>query len=313
MADPNIDINDLWTTEEVEETETDYNIADMKNQKLNVSFLRQAYDLVEASGYKGISQMELASKLGVTKLISRTLVRNLVKTNVVSTYVEDIGRQRTTKYVSKKLDDKNTYKKRMEDEITKIKEYSRSLKIEKCSDNEPVVDDVQNCNESIIETSSHVETENPVIEDVVSNDERRYIFNKTNFILKKYKLLKKKRYFYTSLKNRGATTINGKKLNVMKKFRKKNHEINNINKNTDIFESDFYKTIESTLKVQKPKCKKKSKKNAVTGIMEDLSNYAVPSNISYRLIRRANMIVGKVQERKVLEDTQELMKVRICF
>uniref|UniRef100_A0A8C3LM80 General transcription factor IIIC subunit 1 n=1 Tax=Chrysolophus pictus TaxID=9089 RepID=A0A8C3LM80_CHRPC len=62
--------------------------------------LTQAYELIESRGTKGISQAELRLAMNVGKLESRMLCRLLERYKVVKGFMEDEGRQRTTKYIS---------------------------------------------------------------------------------------------------------------------------------------------------------------------------------------------------------------------
>uniref|UniRef100_A0A8B9FJS5 General transcription factor IIIC subunit 1 n=1 Tax=Amazona collaria TaxID=241587 RepID=A0A8B9FJS5_9PSIT len=62
--------------------------------------LTQAYELIESRGTKGISQAEIRLAMNVGKLESRMLCRLLERYKVVKGFMEDEGRQRTTKYIS---------------------------------------------------------------------------------------------------------------------------------------------------------------------------------------------------------------------
>ncbi|NWI95049.1 TF3C1 factor, partial [Pitta sordida] len=62
--------------------------------------LTQAYELIESRGTKGISQAEIRLAMNVGKLEARMLCRLLDRYKVVKGFMEDEGRQRTTKYVS---------------------------------------------------------------------------------------------------------------------------------------------------------------------------------------------------------------------
>jgi DNA-binding Lrp family transcriptional regulator len=61
---------------------------------LDRPILMQAFNVVEDAGPEGISQVELSIKMGVSKLQARTLCRNLLKKGVLSTFMNDVGRQR---------------------------------------------------------------------------------------------------------------------------------------------------------------------------------------------------------------------------
>uniref|UniRef100_A0A8C5JRF3 General transcription factor IIIC subunit 1 n=1 Tax=Junco hyemalis TaxID=40217 RepID=A0A8C5JRF3_JUNHY len=62
--------------------------------------LTQAYQLIESRGTRGISQAELRLAMNVGKLEARMLCRLLERYKVVKGFMEDEGRQRTTKYIS---------------------------------------------------------------------------------------------------------------------------------------------------------------------------------------------------------------------
>lgn len=66
---------------------------------LDVPIMTQAFNAVDESGPNGLTQVELSKKLGMTKLQARTLCRNLLRRNLVSTFMNDVGRQRFYKYV----------------------------------------------------------------------------------------------------------------------------------------------------------------------------------------------------------------------
>ncbi|KAF7662374.1 hypothetical protein LDENG_00237400 [Lucifuga dentata] len=65
-------------------------------------FLSQAYHIVLSSGTTGISQRALGYRMNVGKLEARMLCRKLERDDLVKTFMEDEGRQRTTKYISHK-------------------------------------------------------------------------------------------------------------------------------------------------------------------------------------------------------------------
>ncbi|XP_029432764.1 general transcription factor 3C polypeptide 1 [Rhinatrema bivittatum] len=62
--------------------------------------LTQAYELILSRGSKGISQTEIRLAMNVGKLESRMLCRHLERYKLVKGFMEDEGRQRTTKYIS---------------------------------------------------------------------------------------------------------------------------------------------------------------------------------------------------------------------
>ncbi|XP_041062206.1 general transcription factor 3C polypeptide 1-like isoform X2 [Carcharodon carcharias] len=78
--------------------------------------LTQAYELIEKRGTKGISQTEIRLALNVGKLEGRMLCRLLERYKVITGFMEDEGRQRTTKYVAKTFVEQSELSKQFEKE-----------------------------------------------------------------------------------------------------------------------------------------------------------------------------------------------------
>ncbi|CAK6972755.1 general transcription factor 3C polypeptide 1-like [Scomber scombrus] len=66
-------------------------------------FLSQAYHLVLSCGTKGIPQSGIGLRMNVGKLESRMLCRKLERDGMIKGFMEDEGRQRTTKFISHKF------------------------------------------------------------------------------------------------------------------------------------------------------------------------------------------------------------------
>ncbi|XP_029909764.1 general transcription factor 3C polypeptide 1 [Myripristis murdjan] len=64
--------------------------------------LLQAYDIIVACGTRGISQTALAMRMSIGKLESRMICRKLERDGIIKGFMEDVGRQRTTKFISHK-------------------------------------------------------------------------------------------------------------------------------------------------------------------------------------------------------------------
>ncbi|KAG5278251.1 hypothetical protein AALO_G00096870 [Alosa alosa] len=62
-----------------------------------------AYEIVVNAGTKGISQSELRKRLNIGKLEGRMICRLLDRNDMIKGFMEDEGRQRTTKYISKQF------------------------------------------------------------------------------------------------------------------------------------------------------------------------------------------------------------------
>ncbi|XP_067859493.1 general transcription factor 3C polypeptide 1 isoform X2 [Heptranchias perlo] len=78
--------------------------------------LTQAYELIERRGTRGISQTEIRLALNVGKLEGRMLCRLLERYKVITGFMEDEGRQRTTKYVAKTFVEQSELSKQFEKE-----------------------------------------------------------------------------------------------------------------------------------------------------------------------------------------------------
>ncbi|XP_068606928.1 general transcription factor 3C polypeptide 1 [Brachionichthys hirsutus] len=65
--------------------------------------LSQAYNHIFSCGTKGISQSAIGMRMNVGKLESRMICRQLERFGAVKGFMEDEGRQRTTKYISHKF------------------------------------------------------------------------------------------------------------------------------------------------------------------------------------------------------------------
>ncbi|XP_070828041.1 general transcription factor 3C polypeptide 1 [Chaetodon trifascialis] len=69
---------------------------------METDVLSQAYHIVLSCGTKGIPQRDIRFRMNVGKLESRMLCRKLDRDGVIKGFMEDEGRQRTTKYISHK-------------------------------------------------------------------------------------------------------------------------------------------------------------------------------------------------------------------
>ncbi|KAJ8670622.1 hypothetical protein QAD02_001881 [Eretmocerus hayati] len=345
LSDPNIEISDIWRSEEVEEVEEQVQM-NIAAQKFNVPYLKQAYDYFESKESGGATQTELKTDLGLTRLTSRTFVRNLVKANVVSIYLDDVGRQRLTKFVSHKFESKSSLRKQFEEEMSKIKEHKRSIQVEKEKfpqiEKNVVDDNSQDCltpEKTKLEHHDELFLSDETVSLIRAENDQK--FARVNSLLKKYKLYQSvSKYSYTSSKNRSSVLksltlksdlatnlkmneveITGKTPDgtaVSQEHNLKNENLedgglitNRSNKNghTDVLGSDFYKAIETKLIVEKPECKKKSNRVAVVGLMQELNDdKSQKPNLSYRLLRRANLIIDSVRKHKIIEDFHKLMK-----
>lgn len=103
LIDPDMNVQDLWIKDdEFEEAEDDNTeAAGSVEQVLDRPLLTQAYYVVEAAGSQGVSQLELASMMNISKLQSRTICRNLLRVGLIVTFMNDIGRQRVSRFMAR--------------------------------------------------------------------------------------------------------------------------------------------------------------------------------------------------------------------
>lgn len=285
--------------------------------------MKQANAIIETSGSDGVCQTSLARKMGLTKLQSRTVLRNMVKTGIVATYMNDIGRQRLTKYVSKKFENGSTLSKQFKKEIHKIKELTKQIPtqnddIEKNVISEKrdytIISDQQRNIEKVIQSSTidesnkngNVKTREKLSTSTIRLQKAFYIVNR---ILYKYHLTKyPNRYKYTS------SSVHSSKANATQTSESNinsgnvSSHISELSKTEEI--TAAYKNIKVDMTISRPICAKKPD-GGVFGLMENVQNSERKSmtNITYRLLRRANMIIESVKENQVIDDMTKLMKV----
>ncbi|OAD53659.1 General transcription factor 3C polypeptide 1 [Eufriesea mexicana] len=318
LLSPNIDILEAWNKDEIQE-EDELQELNISNHKYGVPYLKQANTIIEANKIDGVCQGSLAKIMGLTKLQSRTILRNIVKTNIVATYMNDIGRQRLTKYVSKKYEKASKLSKQFNKEMHKIKELTKQITTESNGLEKAKIDIEENKNAIINNKEESVETIskcNIVDKDnLVENEsktttiELQKIFYIVNRILYKYHVTKRPNRYKCTFSNYLSSKIN--KIEVKEENSYSNNtllEISELSKNEKAVAA--YKNIKVDLTVLKPTNKTKSE-NEVYGFMEDVQNIEKKSvtNITYRLLRRANMIIESVKEHQVIDDMTKLMKM----
>ncbi|XP_077094311.1 general transcription factor 3C polypeptide 1 isoform X3 [Siphateles boraxobius] len=95
--------------------------------------LTQAYDIVVSTGTRGISQSVLRARLNVGKLEGRMICRLLERINMIKGFMEDEGRQRTTKYISKLFVEQS----KLSLQFTKERQRSQHLRVTHLTEPEP--------------------------------------------------------------------------------------------------------------------------------------------------------------------------------
>ncbi|XP_077271220.1 general transcription factor 3C polypeptide 1 isoform X1 [Temnothorax americanus] len=293
---PDVDVADLWHKDEKDDDE-DILELDVSNHKFNVPYLKQANVIIEANKSQGVSQAYLGKEMGLTRLQSRSFLRNMVKSRIVATYLHDMGRQRITKYVSKKFEKSSKMSKQFNKEIHRIKELTKnSHRVDKM-DVDTVIDKDKNEEEDKYADVNYArkETELKNLFYVVNRILRNYRLSK---FLPKYKCTTSK----SLLMKTRSSDINAKEQKAKLDISTSIQQIVNDAKATS-----FYNSIKTNLIAQKPI--RTEGVSEVFGFMEVVQSETKNVNITYRLLRRANMIIEAVKEHQVIDDTAKLMKM----
>ncbi|XP_015188892.1 PREDICTED: general transcription factor 3C polypeptide 1 [Polistes dominula] len=364
LINPDVDVAELLNKDEIHEDEEQIDVDIQKHQVFS-SFLKEANIMNEGSSINGVTQGSLSKDMGLTKLQSRTILRNLVKMNIVAIYMNDAGRQRVTKYVCKKFEEKSTMSKQFQKEVRRIKELTKQMSNKR---NEVIPKE----NEVIPKENEVIPKENEVIpkendlqkkeireisdfythliktiekldyQATIDNNTTKYshfglqesfintsklnsVFRIVNKIFWKYRITKSRTRYKCTFLNVSRTTAKIKLLTdeIINKKSTQNEE--NIGKTSDnsieistvkstitdnIKDLSMYKSIKTNLVTQNPMRRGKPI-NETFGFMEDVENREKKgvSNITYRLLKRANMIIESVKEHQVIDDMTKLMKM----
>uniref|UniRef100_A0A8C3V2I1 General transcription factor IIIC subunit 1 n=1 Tax=Catharus ustulatus TaxID=91951 RepID=A0A8C3V2I1_CATUS len=120
--------------------------------------LTQAYQLIESRGTKGISQAELRLAMNVGKLEARMLCRLLERYKVVKGFMEDEGRQRTTKYISYIFAEQSDLKRQFEREKARSEQLA-TVTLALVPEDSPPVEDASPGEEEAVASESDNEEE----------------------------------------------------------------------------------------------------------------------------------------------------------
>ncbi|XP_076321577.1 general transcription factor 3C polypeptide 1 [Tachypleus tridentatus] len=138
------------------------------------SLLNQVYDILKAEGADGISQLDISRKMGLPKLESRLVCRNLERKGVVTTFMRDLGRQRITTYIAKCFEQKSESHKKLLEERKRILELSKDVAQENlpCSSELNISEPIQTATDALKENPeaehlSKVTAEGPKMEPEV--------------------------------------------------------------------------------------------------------------------------------------------------
>ncbi|NXL50106.1 TF3C1 factor, partial [Podilymbus podiceps] len=119
--------------------------------------LTQAYELIESRGTKGISQAEIRLAMNVGKLEARMLCRLLERYKVVKGFMEDEGRQRTTKYISYIFAEESDLNRQFEREKARSEQLATVTLALVPEDSPPVEDDLPGEDDTLVSESDNEE------------------------------------------------------------------------------------------------------------------------------------------------------------
>lgn len=97
LIDPDFDVYMTVTKEDEEQELVTKGFLDISRQQLNLPLSHQACQKIEESAKEGMSQLEIGTYFGLTKLNARSIVRNITRQRDISFYMKDEGRQRVSK------------------------------------------------------------------------------------------------------------------------------------------------------------------------------------------------------------------------
>lgn len=242
--------------------------------------------------------------MGLTKLQSRTFLRNMIKMGIIAKYMNDMGRQRITKYVSKKFEKGSKMSKQFNKEIHKIKELTKRITSQnegnfksevalQVKDGKPSVNHEDDQTNQELDQVDQINIDAPIVNkneeenkdiDRIKKDIelKNYTINR---ILHKYQLSTiKSKYKRTSsqllLVKTKDSNINAKKQRVKSNVSSTSmQQIANDTKATS-----FYNSIKTNLTAQKP-VRTGTGVSEVFGFIEVVQNSEKnTSNITYRYV-----------------------------
>lgn len=250
--------------------------------------------------------------MGVTKLQSRSFLRNMVRARITAKYMNDIGRQRITKYVSKKFEKSSKMSKQFNKEVHRIKELTKkitskdkeNLKDKAISqaenDKHPANhEDDQTSKKSCSEIVDKIDIGTSVIDEDKNEEKDKYadanyvkketelknLFYIVNRILHKYKL-SKFRSKYRCTTSKSLIKMKDCDINAKKKKVKLDILSTSIQQIVnDAKATSFYNSIKTNLIAQKP-VRSGTGVSEVFGFMEVVQDSEKKNtNITYRFVQ----------------------------
>ncbi|ROJ26351.1 General transcription factor 3C polypeptide 1 [Anabarilius grahami] len=237
--------------------------------------LTQAYDIVVSTGTRGISQSALRGKLNVGKLEGRMICRLLERIDMIKGFMEDEGRQRTTKYISKLFVEQS----KLSLQFTKERQRSQHLRVTHLTEPEPQ-------EEPEPASPAGVSEEDEGVKGGAGAQETR---QKAHKKLKQSKLSFSKQA--TPLKKKPSARVGGAKAS-QKDVVEQNAEAADHAPSTSTSQSHHPEELQPVIvEVLAEKTKK------------------VEIHETYRLLKRKNMIIEAVRCSKIIEGFYSLQKL----
>ncbi|KAM4697792.1 general transcription factor 3C polypeptide 1 [Rhinophrynus dorsalis] len=264
--------------------------------------LTQTYELIENRGTKGVSQSEIRMSMNVGKLEARMLCRLLERCMLIKGFMEDEGRQRTTKFISHVFVEESDLRRQFLEE--KAKSEKLSMFNLTC---------VQN-----VEEKAMSPTGNMSVEEEIQNSEE----GESTSCKKKLKKTKKGAFSrrLSATTSTPISTPKGKsRIHAIRSLSGDTDQRSVVSENDCSLDSFQFESNISTLSTQsadededdvsiieefldKTTEKMKARKSSKKGMIER-------SHETYRLLRRRNLIVETVKNLRLVESLFTLQKM----
>ncbi|XP_030636150.1 general transcription factor 3C polypeptide 1 [Chanos chanos] len=299
---------------EAEDDEDDENDEDGEGRKCTVPYVRdmerdvltQAYEIVVTAGTKGISQSALRGHLNVGKLEGRMICRILERNNMIKGIMEDVGRQRTTKYISKLFVEQSELNLQFE------REQERSHKLRVCEESFaptqtlPEESELRVCSE---ENAEEEEEEESDAGEGMKKSKGRSGSKKTRMRVHTPSLLRQKRSTSAQKKTPTPSKLIGPDIRegVENEDLQDNLDASAnhpLSENQSEMDKEVVTMVEEVCsQPEELKVAKENSSNKKKGKM------CVKSHVTYRNLKRKNLIIEAVRNMRIIESIYMLQKM----
>ncbi|XP_054713657.1 general transcription factor 3C polypeptide 1-like [Uloborus diversus] len=148
---------------------------------IDVPFITQVYNIIKEAGPKGTSALDIGRIITLPRLDVRAMLRNLTRRGYIVSVLQDRGRQKVTRYISKIYGEQNIAYARVKEQAEKEKDVPEEI--------EPIVSDAEQKTEDKIPSSVNNCTPNGILNkrkfDAIADDKitlprsKRVRFNDT--------------------------------------------------------------------------------------------------------------------------------------